>query len=52
VAKKTPRDVQRTLDEAMGEASVHLTAEHAKDDIEQLRQSIKDMKIREVEVRK
>ncbi len=48
--KKNTRDVQRTLDEAMGEAGVKLTVEHGKDDIEQLRLSIKNMKVRETEV--
>jgi hypothetical protein len=48
--KKAARDVQRTLEEAMGEAGVKLTAEHGKDDINQLRQNIKDMRVRESEV--
>jgi type II secretory pathway component PulM len=48
--KKNARDVERTLDEAMAEAGVRLTVEHAKDDIDQLRQNVKNMRIREDEV--
>jgi hypothetical protein len=50
LSKKKTRDVERTLEETMAEAGVKLTGEHAKDDIEQLRLSIKNMKVRDDEV--
>jgi hypothetical protein len=50
--KKKAREVKRSLDEAMCEAGVKLTSGHAKDDVDQLRESLKNMKIRESEVKK
>jgi hypothetical protein len=48
--KEKARAIERTLDEAMAEAGVRLTVEHGKDDIDQLRQNVKNMRIREDEV--